>query len=323
MSIQECALYGELVLHLRDRAVELMAGHDGDVEAAQDQLDAIIRDWFFAPQDELYGCAPRELIWAERGEEPNPINPEYLDDFFCDDCPICQFEADRLHGALEKGEDHGWSWHYDDGGFPLIARYDAEGWDACFDDFPFTDDAYDDWEQPGVAPSIEPAADGYTPFPVETRGTSPEEFLARLRQPWLDPMLHGTADALADRLECSVTGPRGIEYRAVTREEILSLLVGLYEQGVEVDLLLAQMERFPYQKIALDWLARPDEHAALIVEAMEEPTLAGAEADLNRSRHHRDFVFALASIVGPGARLWLQGWLDAVAHGSFLRESRA
>ena len=33
MSVQECALYGELVLYLRDRAAELLADHDGDVDA--------------------------------------------------------------------------------------------------------------------------------------------------------------------------------------------------------------------------------------------------------------------------------------------------
>ena len=32
MSVQECALYGELVLYLRDRAAELLAGDDGDVD---------------------------------------------------------------------------------------------------------------------------------------------------------------------------------------------------------------------------------------------------------------------------------------------------
>jgi hypothetical protein len=36
------------------------------------------------------------------------------------DCPVCQAMRD------EPGE---WHWHYDDGGFPLIAEYDPEGWD--------------------------------------------------------------------------------------------------------------------------------------------------------------------------------------------------
>jgi hypothetical protein len=36
-----------------------------------------------------------------------------------------------------------------------------------------------------------------------------------------------------------------------------------------------------------------------------------------RFRQHRDFVLTLARVVSPGARLWLQGWLEAVAHGAF------
>jgi len=35
MSVQECALYGELVLYLRDRAAELLTDHDGDVDAEE------------------------------------------------------------------------------------------------------------------------------------------------------------------------------------------------------------------------------------------------------------------------------------------------
>jgi len=33
MSVQECALYGDLVLYLRDRAAELLAGDGSDAEA--------------------------------------------------------------------------------------------------------------------------------------------------------------------------------------------------------------------------------------------------------------------------------------------------
>jgi hypothetical protein len=39
----------------------------------------------------------------------------------------------------------------------------------------------------------------------------------------------------------------------------------------------------------------------------------------SKHTHHRDFILSLAQVVPPGARLWLQGWLDAVAHGAFAR----
>ena len=43
MCYQECALYGELVLWLRDKAAELLANGDGKIEVEQGQLDALIR----------------------------------------------------------------------------------------------------------------------------------------------------------------------------------------------------------------------------------------------------------------------------------------
>ncbi|MEJ5309246.1 MAG: hypothetical protein WHX52_05710 [Anaerolineae bacterium] len=41
MSYQEAALYGDLVLFLRDRAAELLA-RDGDIEAQRAKLDTLI-----------------------------------------------------------------------------------------------------------------------------------------------------------------------------------------------------------------------------------------------------------------------------------------
>jgi hypothetical protein len=133
MCYQECALYGELVLWLRDQAARLLAGDNGDIQQEQERLDRLIGDWFFAPQDDLHGCAPRDLIYAEQLGKPNPIDParmdEFFDAFFFDDCPVCQFERDDIERALEAGEDPGFHWHHDDGGYPLIAHYDPDGWD--------------------------------------------------------------------------------------------------------------------------------------------------------------------------------------------------
>ena len=64
MSVQECALYGDLVLYLRDRAAESLAQSNPktNVEAERARLDDIIRAWFFAPQDGLHGLAPRDVV---------------------------------------------------------------------------------------------------------------------------------------------------------------------------------------------------------------------------------------------------------------------
>jgi hypothetical protein len=326
---QECALYGDLVLYLRDRAAELLAGDGGDGEAEQARLDTVIRDWFFNPQDKLHGCAPRDLIWAEQKGEPNPIHPDHLAEFFDDDdCPICQATHQEVKAALEAGEEHGWQWGYDDGGYPLIAHYDPEGWDERWDE---EDAAFQEWQAEQAEQEAGPAAPFYEPPPVEEAEVSPEEFMARARQPWLDPALHHAARMLVERVDCPQPTMFGLRYRRVTYDEALSLAVGLHEQGVDVETLLAQIEAFPYQNVALDWLSQPEENAAMMVQAMEQTISPDDEAEADkghpadkvhpmaRLRHHRDFIFALARVVHPGARLWLQGWLDAVAAGAFAR----
>jgi len=311
---QECALYGELVLCLRNRAAELLAGDGGDVEAERARLDTVIRDWFFTPQDELHGCAPRELIWAEQKGEPNPIHPDHLAEFFDDDCPICQAEYREVQAAIEAGEEHGWQWHHDDGGCPLISLYDPEGWDERWAE---EDAAFEQWQAEQAERETQPAAPAYEPPPIEDAEVSPEEFLARARQPWLDPALHHAARMLAGHVDCPVPSLFGPRYRRVTYDEALSLAVGLHDNGVDVESLLAQIEAFPYQNVALDWLSQPEQNVAVMIQAMEQVIPPDDEDEMARFRHHRDFIFVLARLVHPGARLWLQGWLDAVAHGAF------
>jgi hypothetical protein len=85
---------------------------------------------------------------------------------------------------------------------------------------------------------------------------------------------------------------------------------------------LAQIEVFPYQNIALDWLSRPEENVVLMIEAMEHEMVLGDEKERTRFRNHRDFILVLSQVIPPGARLWLQGWLEAVAHGTFSRASK-
>jgi len=317
MSAQECALYGDLVLWLRDRAAELLAearGEDTTFDDEADRLDGLIRDWFFAPQDELHGCAPRDIIWAEQMGKPNPIAKDRLDDFFFDDCPICQQMKEDVEAAETEGHDHGWQWFHDDGGFPLIAQYDPEGWDERWAE----DDARHEALKAEQGERASTAAPGYEPPPVESKEVDAETFLEIMRQPWLDPESHRAAQQLAERCDVPVPQPPfGLRYRRLTQDEALSLVAGLHRYGVDIGELMEQIEAWPYQNVALDWLSEPEQNAAMMCYAMETQIDPNDEVELTRFRHHRDFIFTLARLVPPHVRLWLQGWLEAVAHGAF------
>jgi hypothetical protein len=101
-------------------------------------------------------------------------------------------------------------------------------------------------------------------------------------------------------------------YRRPTRSEALSFVAGLDRQGVDVGELLKQIEAWPYQNVALDWLSEPERNVALICRAMETE-IPPDDEEQRRFRHHRDFILNLARLIPPHARLWLQGWLDAVS----------
>jgi hypothetical protein len=290
-----------------------MAGSEGNVKAEMERLDDLIRQWFFEPREDLHGCAPRDLIWAEQMDQPNPIHPERIAEFFEDDCPVCQSEYDDLKRALESGKDPGFHWHYDDGGFPLIARYDPEGYDARW---AREDAALAKWKKQQEDAAASSIADGHA-LPADPRQLDPKAFLEALQAPWLDPSLRQAARTLAEH--CDVPVPDAdarARYRRVTLDEAASILTGLHRHGTDVPALLAQLNAWPYQNVALDWLSEPEQNVAMMCTALEQGISPGDEEGQIRFRRHRDFVLALAHIAPPGARLWLQGWLEATALGT-------
>ncbi len=311
---QTAALYGKLVLWLRDEAARLLAEAEGasTTEDEKERLDGLIRSWFFDPQDELHGLAPRDIIWAEHKGEPNPVPADRLDDFF-DDCPICQQMKEDIEAADAEGHDHSWNWYYDDGGYPLIARYDPEGWDERWAE---EDAKLEAWKAEQEEP--EPPAPDYEPLPIEDLELDPETFMEVIRAPWLDPALHKAATRLTEHLDIPEPGDRWEPgYRRIKQEEALSLVAGLHRQGVEIDALMDQIEAWPYENIALDWLSEPEQNASLICQALDQmpPDDYASQA---RFRHHRDFILTLGTLISPSARVWLQGWLDAVVQGAFI-----
>ncbi|MBM4458460.1 MAG: hypothetical protein FJ011_11940 [Chloroflexi bacterium] len=312
MSVQEAALYGDLVLALRDYAAEQLAAATGDhdLAAVGARLDDFIRAWFFTPQKELYGSAPRDVIWREQLGEQNPLPKEYAAEVYGDDCPICQAMREELENA-EDDEAHGHFWGY----CPdtcLLEQYDPVGAEERWrKEFARLDETQATQEPAGPAPE-------YTPPPPSGPRVTPDEFLSVLRRPWLDPELHRAAQQLAER--CDVPQPRAAQrapYRRMTRDEALSLIAGLHGQGVDAPALMKQLDAWPYQNVALDWLSDPEQSIGPICQALDE-TAPRDQDELARLRHHRDFILALARLIPPAARLWLSGWLEAVMYGALL-----
>jgi hypothetical protein len=319
MSIQEAALYGDLVVALRDHAAaQLVEGSSvPDVDTAGARLDEFIRRWFFTPQDILYGSAPRDVIWREQLGEGNPIPKEYAAQAYGDcDCPICQMMREEIESA-ESDESHGHCWTYCPDSC-LLDRYDPEGsderWRKELEDM-------QEWQEQRRTEQedIRDAAPAYTPAPLVGREMDPQTFLSVLQRPWLDPELHRAAQHLVDRCDIPLIPAKASSsppYRRVTLTEALSLVAGLNGQGVDVDALLGQLDAWPYQNVALDWLSEPEKNLAVIEWAMNGGAPQGKEADVARYRHHRDFILALAQLMAPAARLWMSGWLEAVRSAS-------
>ncbi len=120
---QACALYQQLVSHVRDQAaIELAALRGTTTRAEIDRLNQVIRDWFFTPRSDLHGSSPRDIIRREELDEPNELPPSSLDD---DEITQEMHEMDELFGG-------GTHWAVDDGGLSLLDEFDPEGQDEYF-----------------------------------------------------------------------------------------------------------------------------------------------------------------------------------------------
>ncbi len=74
--------------------------------ASRNRIDALIGAWFFAPQPDLHGLTPRDIIRNEQLDRPNVVLHDHLDELFFDDCPICQMMREEALSG-EGGE-----WHF-------------------------------------------------------------------------------------------------------------------------------------------------------------------------------------------------------------------
>ncbi|MDM8527406.1 hypothetical protein QUF58_04270 [Anaerolineales bacterium HSG24] len=315
MSIQEMALYGDLVLYLRDQVAKILVEEDihNDLDKANDRLDSLIRNWFFTPQEDLYGLAPREVIWREQLDMPNPIPPEYAHDAFDDDCPICQGAIEEIEsGEHNHAHGNGWNWTYCPD-TSLLDIYDPEGSEERWEKERL-------WMQPQLDQGPEPSLDEiptYAPPATDDLELSPDEFMERLNwRPRIDKRLQEMALRFIERFDCPIhRGLFGPDYRRLTEKECLTLIKGLEKQGIDLDELSNHLEAWPYKNVALDWLSEPERHAYFIIKSMETRLDPADKSTLISFRQHRDFYFVLQQIIPYNARLWLQGWLEGIALG--------
>ena len=130
MSIAEAALYGDLVKYLRDCWAEQAAQfNETTIDQERARIVEIIRAWFFAPQPNLHGLTPRDVIRNEELDRPNVVPHDHLDELFFDDCPICQM----MHEDVLSGE--GGEWHFGLApDFSLLDGYDPEGYEAHWEE---------------------------------------------------------------------------------------------------------------------------------------------------------------------------------------------
>jgi hypothetical protein len=122
---QACALYQQLVRHVQKCTTEELAAlRHTSVDAEYEHIDQIIRDWLFAPQRDLHGSSPRDVMRREQLDEPNVLPPPLPDDD-----EMLQ-ELHEIEALLSGGERHHWS--MDDGGLSLLDEFDSEGQDEYF-----------------------------------------------------------------------------------------------------------------------------------------------------------------------------------------------
>jgi hypothetical protein len=129
MSIHEATLYGDLVRYLRDACATRIAELKGtSLEAERQNLDDLIRDWFFAPQDDLYGYTPQRVIRNEELGLRNTISAGHKHEIFFDDCPVCLEMRDLEEEGLGDGNGDEWGFGLAPD-MTLLDEYDPEGWD--------------------------------------------------------------------------------------------------------------------------------------------------------------------------------------------------
>jgi len=170
----------------------------------------------------------------------------------------------------------------------------------------------------------------YSPPPIrDSRDTGLVQlWMQAAYQPWPDLPLERAAEVLSRRIGYSAPQPplthesACLDWVHFSVAEARALAFELYQAGVDIETLLAQIEAFPYDDISLAWLTEPEKcihlHTTLVEQMAEEEREMHPES-LARLRHTAEFVYRVAALIPAHVRIWLRGWSAAFIHTAFAR----
>lgn len=166
----------------------------------------------------------------------------------------------------------------------------------------------------------------YEPPTVRDQTISPAVLWLRLaEEPWLDQDVREAAQTLANRIGYSVPNPPltsqhcDLGWHRLTFTQAIALVASLHDQGVDIGALVAQVKAFPYPDISLEWLIAPEKCIETMTAVLDQSTSDKVASSITQLRHSREFIFRLARLIPPHARLWLRGWADAFMHEAMAR----
>jgi len=329
LSVQEYALYGDLVFYLRDRAAELLAGDDGDAEAERARLDTIICWRRAGGTITVTGC--------RRSYDGGMMSSQDLFEYVCE--RVIGRLVEQVPGATEEAE-RAWFDQMLEDWIRTQMSPDAagagDGVEGAEVEYRTPEGKplhrmtieFEEAEQEGV----EDAANvpDYDPPPLR-RSRDPDVVQLWMRaayEPWPDLPLEQAARVLSRRIGYSVPRPP-LTHESVclgwshfSEAEAQALAFELHVAGVDVEDLVEQIGAFPYDDISLVWLVEPERcihlHTTLL-EQMGEEERGEYPESLARLRHTIEFIDRMARLIPPHVRTWLSGWSAAFTHAGFAR----
>jgi len=340
MCHQASALYQDLVRYLREQwalAATTDEADEGVYEKKLAQINALVKTWFFTPQDALHGDTPRNVIRREEKGLPNRL----LDSSMDDDSSVDNELKQMIHElGLSEDDLH---WYYDDGGLSLLDEFDPFPENDSFREFlgeeteeddALTAEETGDRGEPGVEATdgddeeawFDPVdSDDVEWWLGEHGGLLSPAFWSRVRRnAWLDPVLHRAAAIWEERVGFYMPHLPGdkswkIRWHRMTKAEALTVIAGLQDRGVDVGSLVEEIDAFEEERISIYWLVEPEQELSHLLDILldDDDDVEVREGVEMIS----EFINAVRYLMPAHARMWLRGWIDAQLHGALAKQA--